>query len=330
MKASLQYPMPEERQRRIQAGLFRGGALTLDSPAYLGVLRSLLDALLEPDLAPRDLTVAALGLKNRRACASVVAREPGVAAGLDEYSYLLRQRGIKVTLKKEDGGEFETGGVLLRAEGAEGKLLSLERVGLNLLQRLCGIATLTRRLQERARRQCPATRIVGTRKTPWGLLDKRAIHLGGGGTHRLGLGDAILIKNNHLALLAPKEEQSAPLALERAWKFRRRAAFIEVEVRSEDGALAAARAFKRLRAEAPSANRDYPCLVMLDNMLPHDVRQIIVSLRREKVWGDTLVEASGGITELNVELYAATEVDAISLGALTHSPRALDLCQSIA
>jgi nicotinate-nucleotide pyrophosphorylase (carboxylating) len=329
MKASFQFPTSEERQRRIEKALFRGGSLTLENPVYQRVLRSLLDALLTPDLAPRDLTVAALGIKSRAAVAHVVAREPGVAAGLEEYTYLLRQRGVKVTLKKADGDVFQTGDVLLRAEGGENKLLSLERVGLNILQRMCGIATATQRLQERARLQCPATRIVGTRKTPWGLLDKRAIRLGGGGTHRLGLGDGIVVKNNHLALLARNEEQAAPLAVEKAWKSRRRAAFIEVEVRGEKGALAAARAFKRLRAEAPSATREYPCLVMLDNLMPDDVRQIIVTMRRERVWEGTLVEASGGISETNMELYAATEVDAISLGALTHSVRALDLSQRI-
>jgi len=321
--------MPEERQRRIEKALFRGGNLTLDNPAYRCVLRALLGALLAPDLAPRDLTVAALGIKSRAAVAHVLAREPGVAAGLEEYAYLLEQHGVKVTLKKEDGDVFQTGDVLLRAEGGENKLLSLERVGLNLLQRMCGIATATQRLQERARRQCPATRIVGTRKTPWGLLDKRAIHLGGGGTHRLGLGDAIVVKNNHLALLARSEQQAAPLAVEKAWRSRRRAAFIEVEVRSQESALATAHAFKRWRAEAPSATREYPCLVMLDNMMPDDVRQIIVAMRREKVWEGTLVEASGGISESNMELYAAAEVDAISLGALTHSVRALDLSQRI-
>jgi nicotinate-nucleotide pyrophosphorylase (carboxylating) len=329
MKASQQFPMPEERQRRVEKALFRGGNLTLENPAYLRVLRSLLNAVLVPDLAPRDLTVAALEIKNRRAAAQVLAREPGVAAGSEEYAYLLRARGVKVTLKKDDGDLFQTSDVLLRAEGGENKLLSLERVGLNLLQRMCGIATATQRLQERARRQCPATRIVGTRKTPWGLLDKRAIHLGGGGTHRLGLGDGIVVKNNHLALLARSEQLAAPLAVEKTWKSRRRAAFIEVEVRSEEGALAAARAFKRLRAQAPSATREYPCLVMLDNLLPDDVRQIIVAMRREKVWDGTLVEASGGISETNMELYAAAEVDAISLGALTHSVRALDLSQRI-
>lgn len=92
MKASLQFPMPEERQRRVEKALFHGARLTLENPAYLCVLRSLLDDLLVPDLSPRDLTVAALGIKSRRAAAQVLAREPGVAAGLEEYAYLLRQR----------------------------------------------------------------------------------------------------------------------------------------------------------------------------------------------------------------------------------------------
>ena len=322
--------MPEERQRRVQKALFRGAQLTLENPAYLRVLRSLLDALLVPDLAPRDLTVAALGIKSRAAAAHVLAREPGVAAGLEEYAYLLRQRGVKVTLKKEDGDVFQTGDVLLRAEGGENKLLSLERVGLNLLQRMCGIATATQRLQERARRQCPATRIAGDAQNAVGPAGQARDTSGAAeATHRLGLGDGIVVKNNHLALLARREEQAAPLAVEKAWKSRRRAAFIEVEVRSEEAALAAAHAFKRLRAQAPSATHEYPCIVMLDNLMPDDVRQIIVAMRKEKVWEGTLVEASGGITETNMELYAAAEVDAISLGALTHSVRALDLSQRI-
>jgi nicotinate-nucleotide pyrophosphorylase (carboxylating) len=240
---------------------------------------------------------------------------------------------LKVTLKKEDGGVFETGDTLVRVEGGQNKLLSLERVSLNLLQRMCGIATNTSRLQERARRRCSATRILGTRKTPWGLLDKRAIHLGGGGTHRLGLGDGIVIKNNHLALLARREEQAVPLAVEKAWAGRRNAAFIEVEVRNEEAALAAGRVFKQLQAQIPPSGgnskkpRQCLCLVMLDNLMPEDVRSIITALRKQKVWDSVLVEASGGISETNMELYADADVDAISIGALTHSARALDLSQ---
>ena len=161
-------------------------------------------------------------------------------AGLAELAFLLQSHGIVVAFEKKDGDAVRPGDMLLRAEGDEIQLLALERVGLNLIQRMSGIATASRCLQERASRQCPATRIVGTRKTPWGLLDKRALHLGNGGTHRLGLGDAIVIKNNHLALLAPREEDAAPIAIERAWEFRKDSAFIEVEVRGEAAARAAA------------------------------------------------------------------------------------------
>jgi nicotinate-nucleotide pyrophosphorylase (carboxylating) len=337
MRAALQYVMPVERQVRLERALFRGEELTLQNPAYHRFVRGILETLLTADLAPRDLTVVALGIRERAGSANVVAREPGVAAGLEEYAYLMRKHDLKVTLKKEDGDVFETGEILARAEGGQNKVLSLERVGLNLLQRMCGIATNTARLQERARHRCSATRILGTRKTPWGLLDKRAIHWGGGGTHRLGLGDGIVIKNNHLALLARREEQAVPMAIAKAWAGRRNAAFIEVEVRSEESAIAAGGEFKRLQAEqAASAGanaakepRPCPCLVMLDNLMPEDVRNIIVAMRKQKVWESTLVEASGGITETNMELYAEAEVDAISIGALTHSARALDLSQKI-
>lgn len=333
--------MPVERQVHLERALFRGGELTMDNPAYARVVRGILDTLLSADLAPRDLTVTVLGIRERAASANVVAREPGVAAGLEEYAYFMRKHGLKVTLKKEDGDVFETGEILARVEGGQNRVLSLERVGLNLLQRMCGIATNTARLQERARHRCSTTRILGTRKTPWGLLDKRAIHCGGGGTHRLGLGDGIVIKNNHLALLARREEQAVPLAIAKAWAGRRDAAFIEVEVRGEESAIAAGREFKRLQAEAAlntsagagadaaKKQRACPCLVMLDNLMPEDVRNVIVAMRKQKVWETTLVEASGGITEANMELYAKAEVDAISIGALTHSARALDLSQQM-
>jgi nicotinate-nucleotide pyrophosphorylase (carboxylating) len=168
--------------------------------------------------------------------------------------------------------------------------------------------------------------VVATRKTLWGLLDKRAVHLGGGGTHRIGLGDAILIKNNHLALLASREEEAAPLGIARAWNFRKDAAFIEVEVRGEAAALAAAETFRRVQEEA---SERYPCLLMLDNMMPKEIHSILDGLRKKDLWDYILTEASGGISEQNVEAYADSGVDAISMGALTHSARALDLCQRI-
>jgi len=314
------------REQRTEQALFRGAGLTLDDPEYRDTVRAFTETLLRADLAPRDLTVVALGIRDRQAKAAILARDGGVVAGLAELAFLLQARGIAVAFERHDGDVIRPGDVLLQVEGDEVQLLALERVGLNLIQRMSGIATAIRCLQERARRQCPATRIVGTRKTPWGLLDKRALHLGNGGTHRLGLGDAIVVKNNHLALLAAREEDAAPIAIERAWPFRNDSAFIEIEVRGEAAARAAADAFRRMQGDAAE---EYPCLLMLDNMTPDQIGAILDMLRRENLWDHVLIEASGGISESNVEAYAARGVDAISVGALTHSGRALDICQRI-
>ncbi len=318
--------MNSTREQRIEQALFRGRSLTLENPAYCHAVRTLTETLLQDDFGPGDLTAKSLGLKDRHASAAIVVREGGMVAGLEEFALLLRERGVDVAFEKKDGDVVRPGDIVLRAKGSEAKLLALERVGLNLLQRMSGIATASRCLQDRARRRHPSTRVVGTRKTPWGLLDKRALHLGGAGTHRLGLGDAILIKNNHLALLAAREEEAAPIAIERAWDFRRESAFIEVEVRSESAARAAAQTFRRLQQKA---SEQYSCVLMLDNMAPDHIGAILETLRREDLWDHVLVEASGGISESNVEAYAATGADAISIGALTHSARALDLCQRI-
>jgi len=286
----------------------------------------LADALLQADRASKDLTAEALGISDRKAAAVILAGEGGVVAGLAEVSYLLQKRGVEVAIEKNDGDVIRPGDTVLRAEGSQAKLLALERVGLNLLQRMSGIATAAHCLQERVQKHSPSAWIVGTRKTPWSLVDKRALHLGGAGTHRLNLGDAILIKNNHLALLAAREEDAAPIAIERAWNFRKEAAFIEVEVRSEGAARAAAKTFRRLLEET---TEDYPCLVMLDNMEAAQAGAVVEMLRREQLWDYTLVEASGRISAGNVEAYAASGVDAISVGSLTHSVRALDLSQKI-
>jgi len=317
--------MNATREQRIEEALFRGGALGLSRTRYRDTVRRLTDLLLAADLAPIDVTAKALRLPQRKICAAVTSQQGGVAAGLDEFRFLMERRGIKVVAEKNDGDAMAPGEILMRVEGQEKALLAMERVGLNLLQRMSGIATMARCFTERAGRSGRA-RVVGTRKTPWGLLDKRALHLGGAGTHRLGLGDAILIKNNHLALLAASEEQAAPLAIERAWKAHRKTTFMEVEVRGAEAARAAARTFRRLLEEG---TEEYPCLLLLDNLRPDQIGTIVDMLRREGLWDHVLVEASGGISETNIEAFAATGVDAISVGALTHSARALDLCLRI-
>ncbi len=314
------------REQRLKEAFFRGGTLTIENPVYRQAVLTLTDALLQDDLTSGDLTATAIELTATRVSAAVIAREPGIVAGLQEFALLYRGHGIDIVHKAHDGDTIRSGDPLLLVQGEQTKLLALERVGLNLLQRMSGIASASYCLQERLRQGGSKTRIIGTRKTPWGLLDKRALHLGSVGTHRLNLGDAILIKNNHLALLADQEEEAARLAIERAWKSRGQSAFIEVEVRGEIAAREAAATFRRLQEEA---HEDYPCILMLDNMPPTQIRAVLDMLRREDLWECTLAEASGGITEANAIEYAATGVDAISIGALTHSVGALDICQRI-
>lgn len=314
------------RDERLKHALFQGGRLTFENADYCRAVRAYIEVMLCGDLRARDLTSEALGAQCRSVSAAILAQETGVVAGLAEVEFMLSERGVQVALEKKDGDAVGPGDVLMRAKGDEIKLLSFERVGLNLLQRMSGIATAARCLQERARQCTPTIHIVGTRKTPCGLLDKRALHLGNGGTHRLGLGDAIVIKNNHLALLANREEEAVPSAIERAWKFRNESAFIEVEVRTEGAARAAAKTFWHLQQEAPE---EYPCLLMLDNMSPEEIKSVVGKLQKEGLWNSTLIEASGGVSEANLEAYAACGVDAISIGALTHSVRALDISQRI-
>jgi nicotinate-nucleotide pyrophosphorylase (carboxylating) len=314
------------REERVKQAFFRGGSLSVDNAEYRAFVLAFAGALLQDDVSAGDLTAESLGLPHTRVSATVVAREPGIAAGLQEFALLYRSNGIDVVVEKRDGDAIRTGDAVLLAQGEQTKLLALERVGLNLLQRMSGIATASHRVQDRIRQSGSETAVVGTRKTPWGMLDKRALHLAGAGTHRLNLGDAILIKNNHLALLASREEEAAPLAIERAWALRRKSAFIEVEVRGETAARAAAEAFRRLLEKS---GEEYPCIVMLDNMDPGRIAGVLGMLRREKLLDYTLVEASGGIAEANAVEYAATGVDVISIGSLTHSVRALDLSQRI-
>jgi nicotinate-nucleotide pyrophosphorylase (carboxylating) len=314
------------RQERVDRAFFRGANLTLGNPAYKQAASRLIETLLEDDLAGGDLTASALQIQPTRSSVAVIAGEPGVIAGVEEFGMLYRGYRVEVSPAKRDGEAIERGETILRAEGDQTKLLALERTGLNLLQRMSGIASAARRLQQRVWQGGSSTRLVGTRKTPWGVLDKRALFLGGVGTHRLGLGDAILIKNNHLALIASSEEEAAPKAIEMAWRMREKVAFIEAEVRSEPAARAAAETFRRLQGTAAAG---HPCVLMLDNMTPRQIEGIVSMLRSEGLWDSVLVEASGGISESNMDEYAACGVDAISIGALTHSVRALDLRQRI-
>jgi nicotinate-nucleotide pyrophosphorylase (carboxylating) len=263
---------------------------------------------LEEDLGRAgDLTSDAILAPDLQAEARVVARKPGRIAGLEAATsaFRLLDPTIQVELRSADGRDADAGETLAVVRGPARSILSAERTALNLLGRLCGIATVTRDLVALVAPY--GARIVCTRKTTPGLraLEKYAVKAGGGSNHRFGLDDAVLIKDNHVALAGGIRP-----AVERARAYVGHLVKIEVEVDSLD----------QLR-EALDLQAD---VVLLDNMSLDTLREAV---RMAK--GKALTEASGGITPQTAPAVAATGVDMISVGWLTHSAPALDVALDI-
>lgn len=270
-------------------------------------LTRIIDLALTEDIGHGDVTSEAIIPPELEGKASILVKARGILAGgeVAKHVFLRVDPALKVELLVKDGAPIKPGDIVATVYGRVTSILKSERVVLNFLQRLSGIASQTARYVARAR-GFPA-RIVDTRKTTPGLraLEKYAVRMGGGQNHRFHLGDGILIKDNHLAVLralgmslkeiVAKARNNAPPGLK-----------LEVEVTSTIEAL-----------EAAEAGAD---IVMLDNMSPEDMRQAVGLLK-----GRVKFEASGGIRLANVREVAATGVDIISIGALTHSPKALDI-----
>jgi len=260
------------------------------------------------DIGYGDITSAALFEDGRRARARVLFREEGVAAGLREAAALFTILGCSVEQLEGDGSRVEAGSAVMEVQGPAVAILSGERTVLNLIGRMSGIATAVASAASRSARANPGIRVAATRKTAPGLriLDKKAFELGGGDTHRLRLDDCVLIKDNHLRLGLSVGEAVA--------RARRKVSFtkkVEIEVRSLEEA-----------AEAAEAGAD---IIMFDNMSPPEIRASLSALGERGLREGRLFEASGGITPENVEEYAATGVDVLSMGCLTHSVGSLNV-----
>jgi nicotinate-nucleotide pyrophosphorylase (carboxylating) len=308
-----------QRENLVRLAFYRGETLTIENPDYVKALDVLTGELLREDAAQGDLTVEALGIGDRECTFEIRAKEAGVAAGVSEAEWLYGRAGLKASGIVKDGVRVAAGDALLRTEGRAEALFRLERVVVNLMQRMSGIATTAREMVEEIKMHANAS-VIATRKTPWGLLDKRAVHIGGGGTHRLSLSDAILIKTNHLRLAHEAQAISLEEAIRCAWRDRGNAAFVEVEVTTIDEAVTAAGTFRDL--QVPDS---CPCVLMLDNFSPSGAEMAVKKLRDEDLHDAALVEASGNVEKKSLAAYAAAGVDAISVGALTHSARALDI-----
>ncbi len=275
------------------------------------LLRRFLDWL-EEDAPFWDVTTEALIPRGLRVKAVVIAKSSGIIACTEDVFSVLEPLGVKVKEYLASGTQLSPGTIVAEMEGEARTLLVVERTLLNLLMYLSGVATITRAFVEKARKVNPRVRVAATRKTLPGLraLTKRAVAIGGGDTHRLSLSDAILIKDNHIALVSSVAE-AVKLA-------KRKASFahkVEVEVTSVEDAV-----------EAVRAGAD---VVMLDNMGVEEVRLCIEKLKELGLRDRVIVEASGGITLDNVEDYAATGVDVISTSAITLRPARVDLSMEV-
>jgi len=259
---------------------------------------------LDEDAPFGDITSQTLIPAGTTAQAQLVAREPGVFAGVDVYSIAMStvDASVSVVLHVEDGDAFETGTVLADITGPARAVLQAERVALNLIQRMCGIATLTA-VYVAAVGEHPV-RVVDTRKTTPGLraLERHAVRCGGGHNHRYSLSDAVMAKDNHLAVMGDVTQALRQAALDLP-----HTTHIEVEVDR----------LEQIDAVLESGAAD---TIMLDNFSLEDLRAGVALID-----GRALVEASGGVTLDAIGDIAATGVDIISVGALTHSVRALDL-----
>jgi nicotinate-nucleotide pyrophosphorylase (carboxylating) len=270
-------------------------------------IRHAVQLALAEDIGSGDATTLATVPESAVAAAVLRAREPLVVAGLAfaEAAWLELSSQVKIERLARDGQSVKAGEILLRVSGPARALLSAERVALNFLQRLSGIATLTARFVDAI--QGTRAQILDTRKTTpgWRRFEKYAVACGGGKNHRLGLFDMVLIKDNHLVALQNEKPDAIAAAVARA-----REKFPQLKIEVEADTLEQA-------GQAAGAGADR---ILLDNMNP-----VQLGLAVQKINGRAQTEASGGVTLANVQAIAGSGVDFISVGALTHSARAVDM-----
>ena len=274
------------------------------------LIRQRLLEFLEEDLGRGDVTSQAVIPRGTRAAAHVIARQPGVVAGVEESLILCEIAGLVGEPLKLDGEDVAADEAVLWLDGAASDILGVERTLLNLLGHMSGIATQARGAVESV--QGTRARVAATRKTLPGLrwFEKRAVQLGGADPHRFELADSVLIKDNHLVIVTDVAE-----AVRRGKSGASFTQMVEVEVESLDDAMVAAGA----GADA----------LLLDNMSADEIRGVVVALEEAGLRNQVTLEASGGISIAELREYAETGVDVISLGKLTMSAPFFDFSLEI-
>ena len=276
------------------------------------ILEERLLQMLSEDLGQGDITTAATVPEEQIVEAVMVAKASGVIAGIEEISILAEALGLEGEAYISDGAKVKKGETFLKLCGDARTILAAERTLLNLLSRMSGIATKTRRMVEMLEKAKMPARVAATRKSAPGLLyfDKKAVLVGGGDPHRLHLDDMVLIKDNHIFLAG--DVAKAMEKVKDAVSFTKK---VEVEVTKPSDAVVAVR-----------AGAD---IVMLDNFTPKQAKQAVEALRMAELREKVILEVSGGLTEDNLLNYASAGIDVLSLGELTHSVKALNVSLEI-
>jgi nicotinate-nucleotide pyrophosphorylase (carboxylating) len=271
-----------------------------------------LESFLQEDIRSGDITTQALVPSSRKGVGEIGAKEKTVVAGLKEIRDLARLTDLKYETKVQEGVWVDSGETVITLSGKAVTLLTVERLALNIIMRMSGIATKTRKIVDRIREVNQDVLLAATRKTTPGFryFEKRAVEIGGGDSHRYALDDMVLIKNNHLVSVESIEQ--AVLESKKAVSFSKK---VSCEVRSLEGALKAAR-----------SGAD---IILLDNQTPSSVTEICQAIDKANLRDKVLLEVSGGITEHNATEYAECDVDILSSGALTHSYKSADFSMSL-
>lgn len=279
------------------------GVTESESNNLLSQIRPVVHRALQEDMGSEDVTTLSTIPEGAVVTGRFLARQPGVVAGLEvaQLTFSMLDSRVRFRLVAADGDSVEEGDILATVKGRGRALLGGERVALNFLQRMSGIATITRQFVDAVKGTSAV--ILDTRKTAPGLrfLDKWAVRLGGGQNHRFGLYDMVLIKDNHIAAVGSIAEAVRRV---RSSDSQRRPIEVETKIVQE------VREALKLRVDR----------IMLDNMSPDQMREAV-----QLVGGAVPLEASGKVTLGNVAEIAATGIDYISVGMLTHSPEAMDI-----
>lgn len=289
--------------------------LTTKNNTYAEACRQLFDFQIKNDVIENDTTSKLIQGKYKNIKAYISAGESGIVAGVEEVVYLIKKRtNLKVKIITKDGTLIRKKDLLIELSGNPLEILKFERTILNIISRMSGIATAANSLIIKNNLKTP---LAATRKTLWGLLDKKAVFIGGGLTHRLSLSDEVLIKDNHIDIIAKNSHINRLESLLKILIFIKKSQLhrpFEIEVESELEAYFLYNAYKKMSISLP-------LIMMLDNFSPDIAARTIKTINNSLI----IFELSGNINKINIKDYDKIGADVISIGALTNSSKALDI-----